>query len=158
MIEGGIYDQLGGGFARYSTDTEWLAPHFEKMLYDNALLVGVMAEAWQLTRNGIYARAIRETLAFIEREMTSEEHGFYSALDADSEGVEGKFYTWSKEEIDSILGEKAALFCEFYDVSDAGNWEHTNILRILEPAAGFAARKGLDLAAFEQNWQNPVKN
>ncbi|MBV9989119.1 MAG: thioredoxin domain-containing protein [Chitinophagaceae bacterium] len=149
MIEGGIYDQLGGGFARYSTDTEWLAPHFEKMLYDNALLVGVMAEAWQLTRNGIYARAIRETLGFIEREMTSDEQGFYSALDADSEGVEGKFYTWSRHEIEEVLGGDAGLFCEFYDVSENGNWEHTNILRVLEPASVFAARKGLDLAALE---------
>jgi uncharacterized protein YyaL (SSP411 family) len=150
MIEGGIYDQLGGGFARYSTDKEWLAPHFEKMLYDNALLVGVLAEAYQLTKKQSYARAIRETLQFIEREMSSDENGFYSALDADSEGVEGKFYTWSLEEIEALLGERSALFCEFYDISESGNWEHTNILRILEPAEAFAARKEMPLAALEQ--------
>ncbi len=143
MINGGIYDQLGGGFARYSTDTAWLAPHFEKMLYDNALLVGVIAEAYQLTGQPEYARAIRETLTFIERELTNEEDGFYSALDADSEGVEGKFYTWSKAEIEQVLGKDAAGFCEFYDVSEQGNWEHTNILRVLEPLERFAQKKGL---------------
>ena len=149
MIEGGIYDQLGGGFARYSTDAEWLAPHFEKMLYDNALLVGVMAEAYQVTGKKIYAVAIEQTLAFMEREMTDEEGGFYSALDADSEGVEGKFYTWSKEEIMQVLGDGAAVFCEFYDVSEKGNWEHTNILRITEPLNLFAERKGLPLQELE---------
>jgi uncharacterized protein YyaL (SSP411 family) len=143
MIEGGIYDQLGGGFARYSTDTEWLAPHFEKMLYDNALLVGVLSEAYQLTRNEKYARTIRETLGFIEREMTSDENGFYSALDADSEGVEGKFYTWSRKEIEHVLGKEAELFCSFYDVTEKGNWEHTNILHIPEPVDVFAGKQNL---------------
>jgi uncharacterized protein YyaL (SSP411 family) len=143
MIEGGIYDQLGGGFARYSTDTEWLAPHFEKMLYDNALLVGVLSEAYQITGNEKYATTIRETLDFIEREMTSEENGFYSALDADSEGVEGKFYTWSRKEIEQVLGTEAELFCTFYDVTEKGNWEHTNILRIPEPADVFAGKRNL---------------
>ncbi len=144
MIDGGIYDQLGGGFARYSTDAEWLAPHFEKMLYDNALLVGAMSEAYQLTKNEKYALAIRETIGFIEREMTSEENGFYSALDADSEGVEGKFYTWSREEIDQLLGKDAAVFSAFYDISERGNWEYTNILRITEPIGVFAARMHID--------------
>ncbi len=128
MIDGGIYDQLGGGFARYSTDSEWLAPHFEKMLYDNALLVSVLAEAFQLTGNAKYAQTIEQTIAFIERELLSNEGGFYSALDADSEGVEGKFYTWSKQEIDEILGSESELFCAYYQVEDQGNWEHTNIL------------------------------
>lgn len=149
MIDGGIYDQLGGGFARYSTDTEWLAPHFEKMLYDNALLVGVMAEAYQLTQNEKYAHAIRHTLEFIDREMTSPENGFYSALDADSEGVEGKFYTWQKEEITAVLQNDSDLFCEFYDVQEQGNWEHTNILRINDPLDQFAARKGIDPGELE---------
>ena len=128
MIDGGIYDQLAGGFARYSTDNEWIAPHFEKMLYDNALLVSVLAEAYQLTRNEKYAQTIEQTIAFIERELLSDEGGFYSALDADSEGVEGKFYTWSKFEIDEILGSESAWFCAYYQVEDQGNWEHTNIL------------------------------
>lgn len=145
MICGGIYDQLGGGFARYSTDNEWLAPHFEKMLYDNALLISVLAEAYQITKNPLYANTIRHTLSFIEREMLSQENGFYSALDADSEGVEGKFYTWSREEIASLLGTDEDIFCAFYGVSEKGNWEHTNILWITQPIASFAADKGIPL-------------
>lgn len=136
MIMGGIYDHLGGGFARYSTDTEWLAPHFEKMLYDNALLVSVLCDAFQITRNARYEQVIRETLAFTQREMMSTDGAFYAALDADSEGVEGKFYTWSKKEVyDALfqeLGEDAAtVFCSVYDISEDGNWEHTNIPRLL---------------------------
>jgi uncharacterized protein len=130
MINGGIYDQLGGGFARYSTDSEWLAPHFEKMLYDNALLITVMAEAFQYTQNPTYSRAIRETMNFVQNELNSKQTGFYSALDADSEGVEGKYYTWQKNEIYDILGEDAKEFCAFYDVSEKGNWEGRNILRL----------------------------
>lgn len=137
MIKGGIYDHLGGGFARYSTDTEWLTPHFEKMLYDNALLVSVLCDAYQLTQHSQYEHAIRETLAFVERELMSPDGAFYSALDADSEGIEGKFYTWSKAEVMHVLSEKlneeaANLFCRVYDISDNGNWEHTNILRLLQ--------------------------
>jgi hypothetical protein len=135
MIEGGIYDQLGGGFARYATDNEWLAPHFEKMLYDNALLVITMSEAYQLTGAQRYRDAIVQTMEFIEREMLSDEGGFYAALDADSEGVEGKYYVWTKAEIEAVLGEDAAVFCHYYDVSEQGNWEHVNILRVLQPAA-----------------------
>jgi len=138
MIQGGIYDQLGGGFARYSTDAQWLAPHFEKMLYDNALLVGVLAEAYQITGEERYAEVIKETLGFVQRELTSSEGGFYSALDADSEGVEGKFYVWSKKEIEEILGEDARLFSEIYNVSEKGNWEHTNILWLREPIVAYA--------------------
>lgn len=131
MCMGGIYDHIGGGFARYSTDSEWLAPHFEKMLYDNALLVIALSEAYQLTKKETYKNCLEETLAFIEREMTSPEHGFYSALDADSEGVEGKYYTWNKTEIDQVLQEDAKLFCSVYDISEEGNWEHVNIPRLL---------------------------
>ena len=130
MIMGGIYDHIGGGFARYSTDTEWLAPHFEKMLYDNALLVLVLCEANQITGNPIYEKVIRETLAFIERELMDPEMGFYSALDADSEGVEGKYYIWSKKEAEEILGNDASWFCSVFDITDEGNWEHSNIPRL----------------------------
>ncbi len=137
MIQGGIYDQLGGGFARYSTDEKWLAPHFEKMLYDNALLISVLSEAHQITKNELYATTIRQTVAWLRLEMMSEEGGFLSALDADSEGVEGKFYTWSKSEIDQLLGEDSDLYCKFYDISEEGNWEHTNILWITRPFLDF---------------------
>lgn len=145
MIDGGIYDQVGGGFARYSTDNEWLVPHFEKMLYDNALLVTVMAEAYQLTGQEKYARCIRQTLDFIEREMTSSENGFYSALDADSEGEEGRFYTWSRAEIEAVLGKNAALFCEYYGVTEAGNWENKNILWAKDPPEKSALQKGMEI-------------
>jgi uncharacterized protein len=131
MCMGGIYDHIGGGFARYSTDAEWLAPHFEKMLYDNALLVMALSEAYQLTKKELYKTTMQETLAFIEREMTSPEYGFYSALDADSEGVEGKFYTWSKKEIEEVLQTDAALFCKVFDITEEGNWGHMNIPRLL---------------------------
>lgn len=128
MIGGGIYDQLGGGFARYATDRAWLIPHFEKMLYDNALLVDLLVDAWQVTHNPDYRRTIEETLAFIKREMTAPNGGFYSALDADSEGVEGKFYVWDKAEIEAVLGERSRIFCDFYGVTADGNWEGHNIL------------------------------
>lgn len=132
MIGGGIYDQIGGGFARYSTDAEWLAPHFEKMLYDNALLIIVLSEAYQLTRKTHYRDTIQQTMSFILRELsTSPTPGhlaFYSALDADSEGEEGKFYVWDKTEIDAALGEDAPLFCKVFGVTETGNWEGKNIL------------------------------
>ena len=115
MIQGGIYDQIGGGFARYSTDTEWLAPHFEKMLYDNALLVRTLSDAYQITKNLSYKKTIEQTTDFIVRELSDGTGSFYSALDADSEGEEGKFYVWSYDEINAILGDDAKLFCEYYD-------------------------------------------
>lgn len=145
MIEGGIYDQLGGGFARYSTDTQWLAPHFEKMLYDNALLVSVISEAYQLTRKRRYREVIEETIGFVKRELLSGEGGFYGALDADSEGVEGKFYVWDKKEADDLLGSEADLYCEYYDITDQGNWEGKNILRVKEPLEKFSARKNMSI-------------
>ena len=130
MANGGICDHLGGGFARYSTDAEWKVPHFEKMLYDNAQLVSLYSEAWQVTKKERYQEVVFQTLEFIEREMTSPEGGFYSSLDADSEGEEGKFYTWQKTEIDSILADErlSTVFCDFYQVKKAGNWERTNVL------------------------------
>jgi uncharacterized protein len=143
MIFGGIYDQAGGGFARYSTDTEWLAPHFEKMTYDNALLVSVLAEAYQLTKDPLYAETIKHTLAFMMREMLNPEAGFYSALDADSEGVEGKFYTWTKAEADTLFGEDAELLAEVFDISEEGNWEGVNILRIKSSITAIALQKDI---------------
>ncbi|MFN7120107.1 MAG: thioredoxin domain-containing protein, partial [Saprospiraceae bacterium] len=145
MIQGGIYDQLGGGFARYATDAEWLVPHFEKMLYDNALLVSLLSDVYRITKKEIYRETIEETLEFIHREMTSPEGGFYSALDADSEGVEGKYYVWDKSEIDIILKEDAILFNDFYDVTEEGNWEETNILWRAQSYEEYAAAEGLDV-------------
>ena len=128
MAKGGIFDQIGGGFHRYSTDAKWLVPHFEKMLYDNALIPVNYAEAYQITKNPFYLDVLKKTLDFVLREMTSPQGGFYSAYDADSEGTEGKFYVWSKKEIKDILGSDADIFCLYYDVTDGGNWEGNNIL------------------------------
>lgn len=134
MAIGGIYDQLGGGFARYSVDGEWFCPHFEKMMYDNGQLVSLYSEAFSLTGEALYKEVVYETIDWLKREMTSEEGGFYSALDADSEGVEGKYYVWTKDEIEAILGEDAEEFCENYQVIEEGNWEHgVNILWKYEP-------------------------
>lgn len=127
MAKGGIYDQIGGGFARYSVDKIWLVPHFEKMLYDNGQLVSLYAKAYQLNPKPLYKKTIEQTLKFIERELTHEEGGFYSALDADSEGVEGKFYVWSKQDIEGVLGERSDLYCNAYNISEEGNWEGSNI-------------------------------
>ena len=143
MSEGGIYDHLGGGYARYSVDEFWLAPHFEKMLYDNAQLIDLLTLAWQETRKPLYERRMRETVEWIAREMTAEGGGFAASLDADSEGVEGKFYVWSEAEIDNLFtpGE-AELFKHVYDVSAEGNWEHTNILnRLARADAPFTAEE-----------------
>ncbi len=136
MCEGGIYDHLGGGFARYSTDERWLAPHFEKMLYDNAQLVELLTLVWQETRTPLFEQRVRETVGWLEREMTAPAAedgaaGFAAALDADSEGEEGRFYVWSRAEIEAVLGGGAARFCEVYDVTAAGNWEGRNILNRL---------------------------
>jgi len=144
ILQGGIYDHIAGGMSRYSTDTEWLAPHFEKMLYDNALLLDILCDAWQITNLKKYKEAIQKTITFIKNELTHPDGGFYSALDADSEGVEGKYYVWQKNEIDAILGEDASLFCEFFDVTETGNWEEANILRILQPVKEFVALKKME--------------
>jgi len=128
MCQGGIYDHLGGGFARYSTDARWLVPHFEKMLYDNAELVDLMTLVWQETKSPLYRQRIDETLGWVIREMMTPEGGFASSLDADSEHEEGKFYVWSEAEIEDALGDRASLFKHFYDVIPEGNWEGKNIL------------------------------
>ena len=157
MIRGGIYDQLGGGFARYSTDDRWLAPHFEKMLYDNALLVIVLSEAYQLTRKELFRDTIVQTMGFINRELSDGEGGFYSALDADSEGEEGRYYVWDKEEIEAVLGKEAALFNDFYGVTAEGNWEGKNILvRPRDPSE--EERPGLEKARellLKHRWLRP---
>jgi uncharacterized protein YyaL (SSP411 family) len=129
MAEGGIYDQVGGGFARYSTDSYWKVPHFEKMLYDNAQLVSLYAQAYQITDKQLYANTINNTLSFITRELMHECGYFYSALDADSEGIEGKFYTWTYKEILDVLGDDAPLYSLYYNIDAYGNWEDgVNIL------------------------------
>lgn len=131
MAFGGIYDQLGGGFARYSVDDEWFAPHFEKMLYDNGQLVGLYAEAYQLSKNSWFEKVVEESIAFIQRELSSQEGGFYAALDADTEGEEGKFYTWTKAEVDTLFGHDASIICEYFNITEEGNWEEgRNILTI----------------------------
>lgn len=133
MAYGGIYDQIGGGFARYSVDSEWFAPHFEKMLYDNGQLVSLYAEAYSLTKNDLYKNIVYETIAFVKRELMSEEFGFYSALDADSEGVEGRFYVWTEQEFDEVFDNEAdrKLAKAYFNITAEGNWEHGyNILYI----------------------------
>ncbi len=145
MIDGGIYDQVGGGFARYSTDTEWLVPHFEKMLYDNALLVSVLSEAYQLTKQDRYRQVIEETIQFVQRELMYDDGGFYSALDADSEGEEGKFYVWQYAEVKEILKDDAEIFCDFFDITPNGNWEGNNILRRKKGEVDFCTEKNISI-------------
>lgn len=142
MASGGIHDHLAGGFARYSTDQKWLVPHFEKMLYDNALLVQLYSELYQLTQDQRHLDVVRKTLDFVLREMTHTEGGFYSAQDADSEGEEGKFYLWPRKEISDVLNDSTAtdVFCEYYGVTEGGNFEGRNILNIRVPAKNIAQR------------------
>jgi len=126
MASGGIYDHLGGGFHRYSVDDRWLVPHFEKMLYDNAQLLPLYLQLYQITGDAFYERVARETLTYIKREMLSPEGGFYATQDADSEGEEGKFFVWTKAAVDTLLGDASRLFCRYYDITATGNWEHGN--------------------------------
>ena len=145
MGRGGMYDQLGGGFHRYSTDEYWLVPHFEKMLYDQALSAIAYTEAYQATGKAYYADIVRDIFQYVLRDMTSPDGGFYSAEDADSEGVEGKFYVWTSDEIIKALGEKEGkIFCDYYDVSDEGNFEGENILHIDKPFDAFAKLEGIN--------------
>ncbi|CAE6774494.1 aldo/keto reductase [Nitrospira defluvii] len=152
MAAGGIYDHIGGGFARYSTDDRWLVPHFEKMLYDNALLAHVYVEAYQVTGHEHYRRVACETLDYILKEMTSSEGGFYSATDADSEGVEGKFFVWTPDDVRAVLqdDEAARRVCAYYDVSAAGNWEHTNVLHTAHSLETVAKDLGLSADELRQ--------
>lgn len=136
ICNGGIYDHLGGGFSRYSTDEKWLAPHFEKMLYDNAQLIDVLALVWQETKSDLYKTRAQETVAWLQREMMCENGAFAATLDADSEGEEGRFYVWSEAEIDAVLGAMpdggGALFKDIYDVGPNGNWEGKTILNRID--------------------------
>ena len=151
MANGGIYDQLGGGFARYSVDEYWLVPHFEKMLYDNALLARLYLEAYEAAGDGFYRRIAEETLDYVMRDMRSPEGGFYSAEDADSEGVEGKFYVWTPEEIEATLEPEDAKLAErYWDVTERGNFEGKNILNVPRPPEAVADEFGLST---EELWQ-----
>ncbi|WP_288905297.1 thioredoxin domain-containing protein [uncultured Sneathiella sp.] len=150
MSQGGIYDHLGGGFARYSTDAEWLAPHFEKMLYDNAQILDLLLMVHHETKSELFEERIQETVGWLLREMVTEEGGFAATIDADSEGVEGKFYTWSKTEIDEILGEHAPHFNEIYGILPEGNWENTNIINRLKYPDRLDIQAEADLAPWRQ--------
>ena len=151
MARGGMYDQLGGGFHRYSTDARWLVPHFEKMLYDNAQLVVAYFEAYQATQNTFYRDIATDTLDYVLREMYDIENGgFYSTQDADSEGVEGKFFVWEPTDVEDIIGEEnAEIFCEYYDITPHGNFEGENILHVQTPSDIFARKLGLDFEELE---------
>ncbi|HUK83260.1 MAG TPA: thioredoxin domain-containing protein [Verrucomicrobiae bacterium] len=147
MGEGGMFDQLGGGFHRYSVDERWLVSHFEKMLYDQAQLVCSCVDAYQITHDPFFADIARRTCDYVLRDMTAPDGGFYSAEDADSEGVEGKFYVWTRKEIEQVLGDKAESFCRAYDVDTPGNWEHgLNVLH----GAGFPEERTKLFAAREK--------
>ena len=148
--KGGIYDHVGGGFARYSTDEEWHVPHFEKMLYDNGQLLSLYANGYKLTQKDAYKKIIKETIGWLTREMLDQSNGFYAALDADSEGEEGKFYVWQAEEIRKIATEEQyPLIAEYFDVSDNGNWEGSNVLRVVADEDDLIAKYELDKPAFE---------
>ncbi|MDO9614061.1 MAG: thioredoxin domain-containing protein, partial [Bacteroidota bacterium] len=150
MAFGGLYDQIGGGFARYSTDEMWKVPHFEKMLYDNAQLLGLYANAFKTEQNPNYKQVIEDTIEFLKRELLSPEDGFYSALDADSEGEEGKFYVWTRNELERILSFDFLLFCDYFNVNSLGLWEYNQyILMRTEEKSVFAARYQLSVEVFE---------
>lgn len=151
MAHGGIYDQLGGGFHRYSVDPVWLVPHFEKMLYDNSQLLRTYLHAWQLTGHPLYRRVVEETIDYVLREMTAPDGGFYSTQDADSEGEEGKFFVWTETEVEQLLGSHAAaIFENYYGVSMRGNFEGQNILSITRPVANVAERFRTTVEEVEQ--------
>jgi uncharacterized protein len=149
MVEGGIYDQLAGGFARYATDDKWLIPHFEKMLYDNALILVSLCEAYSITKKPLYRQIIEETIAFVERELKEPSGGYYSALDADSEGVEGKYYTWTWEEWLNATGGGHTVAEQHFGISSDGNWDHTNILHVATTLEKVAGQHGLSLEEAE---------
>ncbi len=150
MVRGGIYDQIGGGLHRYAVDATWLVPHFEKMLYDNALLIRLGAHLWQATRDAEVAAVTAETVQWVAREMTAPDGGFYSSLDADSEGEEGKFYVWSIAELDELLGADSHVVKEYYGVTGGGNFEGHNIFHVRSDASMAAARSGVSRDLFDK--------
>lgn len=160
MAFGGINDQVGGGFARYSTDMIWKVPHFEKMLYDNAQLISLYADAYRLTADELFLEVVEETMQFVEREMTSPSGGFFSALDADSEGVEGKFYCWNPDQIMEIFGEEAPCVMRYFNINEKGYWEHDFYIPLrLQDDASFAASEGLSVVKLKEkvnSWKNTL--
>ncbi len=146
MAKGGIYDQIGGGFARYATDTNWLIPHFEKMLYDNALLISAYCDAYSITKNKEYKSIIKNTIAFIERELKDESGIYYCAIDADSEGVEGKFYTYTWQEWCETVGADNNIAAAYFGITENGNWEHTNIVHVKKSIEEIAKENNCDVA------------
>lgn len=152
MAQGGIYDHIGGGFSRYSVDAHWLVPHFEKMLYDNALLASTYLKAYQVTKNPHYRTVAIGVFEFVLRELTSQEGGFYSSIDADSEGGEGRFYVWDYQEIFQVLSQRdAQIFCSCYDITQEGNWEGKNILHTPRPLTEAAAELNISVEAIEDS-------
>ncbi len=149
MARGGIYDQVGGGFSRYSVDPIWKVPHFEKMLYDNAQLIGLYSRAYQVFGNETYRQVVQQSIEFLKREMVSGQGAFFSALDADSEGEEGKYYIWSKDELEQLLGGDFDLFSEYYNVNATGLWENNRYIlyRTSDPKE-FASERGLEYSSF----------
>jgi len=150
MALGGLFDQLGGGFTRYSTDPYWKVPHFEKMLYDNGQLLGLYAQAYRAYQDPFYLEVINKTMTWLDKEMKAPDGGYYAALDADSEGVEGKFYVWTSDELNALLGSDSTVFKEYYTCSEAGNWEHEwNVLHAEISVKTFATSRGLDRAELD---------
>ncbi|RPD50318.1 thioredoxin domain-containing protein [Hymenobacter sediminis] len=160
MAHGGLYDQIGGGFARYSVDEAWLVPHFEKMLYDNGQLLTLYAEAFQVAGDPLYRQVVYDTVAFLQRELMSPEGGFFSSLDADTEGVEGKFYAWTQQELQAVLGDEEPLASAYYACTTEGNWEHgANILHRLGTDTEFAQQHSLPLGELQtmvKQWQEKL--
>ena len=150
IASGGIYDHVGGGFARYSTDNVWKVPHFEKMLYDNVQLVSLYSNAFKVIKKNSYKEVVYQTLEFIERELSDSSGGFYSSLDADSEGIEGKYYLWNKREIENLLGEDSKLFCKYFNVTETANWEGSNILFITSDKKDILKKYKLDEKSFDE--------
>jgi uncharacterized protein YyaL (SSP411 family) len=157
IARGGIYDQIGGGFARYSVDNHWLVPHFEKMLYDNAQLISLYSKAYKITQNKLYRKTIAQSIDFITHELTSPEGAFYCALDADSENVEGKYYVWTAREIKALFDVDASMVMDVLQMTEHGNWENVNIAHCSEPVEDWAERYGLLVEAAEAKMQSWIE-